>query len=73
MLLKATTTGVSGMKTLLSMKDLVEETTLSKTTIIRMIRRGEFPEGHLITRRRRVWKREDIEAQIEKMVDGAAA
>jgi len=56
---------------LLKMSDVVREVSLHRATIYRMIRRGEFPSSHLISRRRVVWREDEIEAWKQQALAGA--
>ena len=46
--------------------EVVRRTTLSKTTIRRMIKRGEFPPGKVLSGPIRFWRRGDIDDWLEE-------
>lgn len=50
---------------LLKIRELVAETSLSRATIYRAIRRGEFPDRIKISPRRVGWPEADVTAWIE--------
>lgn len=57
------------MTTLLTLKQVIERTTLSKATIYRLIKKGLFPKGKKpIPDCQRIvrWSNEDVEQWIEK-------
>ncbi len=52
--------------------DRVEaKTDLSRTTIYRKIKEGEFPPGFKISRKRRVWEETDIDNWISDLMQRA--
>lgn len=46
----------------LKIRDVVEQTSLSRATIWRMIKRGEFPPSRKLSPQRVGWAERDIEA-----------
>lgn len=56
---------------LLRLKQVVELTNLSKATIWRWVRDGQFPKPIKITNRVTVWKSNDIEAYIASVTQNA--
>ena len=50
----------------LRMKDLVEKTSLSRTTIHRMVAAGTFPKQERLTHRVAVWRASEIEAWMRR-------
>ena len=57
------------MTTLLTLKQVIERTTLSKATIYRLIKKGVFPEGKkLIPNSDKVvrWSKEEVDNWIEQ-------
>lgn len=56
---------------LLKMSDVVREVSLHRATIYRMIARGEFPRGHLISRGRVAWREADIEDWKQQALAGS--
>lgn len=57
---------------LLKMSDVVREVSLHRATIYRMIRRGEFPRSHPISRGRVAWREDEVEAWKRQALAGAA-
>ncbi len=53
---------------LVNISTVVEMTTLSKATIYRMIKEGEFPKGVMISKKRRVWKKQDVVDTINNLL-----
>jgi prophage regulatory protein len=49
------------VQAVLSVRDVVRETTLSRTTVWRMVRRGEFPRPVQLSPGRVGFLREDVE------------
>ena len=47
---------------LLSLRDVVQQTSLSKPTIYRRIRAGDFPKSRRISLNRVAWSEREIEA-----------
>jgi len=62
---------MNGPGRLLKMSDVTREVSLHRVTIYRMIRRGEFPPAHPISRGRVAWAESDIEAWKQKTLTGA--
>ncbi|WP_066017069.1 helix-turn-helix transcriptional regulator [Endozoicomonas atrinae] len=53
---------------LVNISTVVKMTTLSKATIYRMIKEGEFPKGVMISKKRRVWKKQDVVDTINNLL-----
>ncbi|WP_163373135.1 helix-turn-helix transcriptional regulator [Endozoicomonas acroporae] len=56
---------------LVSMKDITKMTTLASPSIYRLIKENRFPPGKMITANRRVWRRDEVEEAIERLLDEA--
>ena len=54
---------------LINIHQVVAMTTLSKASIYRLIKVGDFPKGHMITKGRRVWDKAEIERAINEMLE----
>ncbi|EFN6654559.1 helix-turn-helix transcriptional regulator [Escherichia coli] len=52
----------------LELRDITKTTSLSRSTIYRMIGRGEFPKQRKISPRRVAWLKEDIDEWMKKRV-----
>ena len=50
----------------LELRDVIKTTSLSKATIYRMMRNGEFPKQRKISMRRVAWLKEDVTDWVEK-------
>lgn len=50
----------------LSLSDVIRLTSLSKTTIYRLIKAGEFPKAIKITARRVAWRAAEINCWLEQ-------
>ena len=62
------------MTTLLTIKQVIERTTLSKATIYRLIKKGAFPRGKkLIPDCERIvrWESTEVDNWIEKSYNGS--
>ncbi|WP_067583490.1 helix-turn-helix transcriptional regulator [Endozoicomonas ascidiicola] len=55
---------------LISMKEIKKMTSLSATSIYRMIDEGCFPEGRM-HKGRRIWRFSDVAAAVERMWNDA--
>ncbi len=53
---------------LINIHQIIKMTTLSRATIYRLIKAGDFPEGHMITKGRRVWKKNEVETTLNQML-----
>lgn len=53
---------------LVNIGTVTEMTTLSRATIYRMIKEGTFPKGFMITKSRRVWKKQDVVDTINHLL-----
>ena len=53
---------------LINIDEVSKMTTLSKATIYRLIKQKQFPQGYIITSKRRVWKRDEVKRAIESML-----
>jgi prophage regulatory protein len=47
---------------LLSIRDVVRETSLSRATVYRLVERGELARPRQLSRRRVAWRQSDVEA-----------
>lgn len=46
-------------------------TILASPSIYRLIKENRFPPGKMITANRRVWRRDEVEEAIERLLDEA--
>jgi prophage regulatory protein len=58
---------------LLKMSDVAHEVSLDRTTIYRLIARGEFPHGHPISRGRVAWVEAEVEAWKQQALAGTSS
>lgn len=47
---------------------MVEYSTLSKATIYRLIKAGDLPKGYMITKGRRVWRKDEVVCAFNRML-----
>lgn len=57
-----------GAPELVNISTVIEMTTLSRATIYRMIKDGAFPKGMMITKKRRVWRKQDVIDTINSLL-----
>jgi len=57
------------MKILLKLSDVIELTSLSKSTIYRLVKRGEFPPPLKIGDQCSRWRREDLKQWTAQLQD----
>ena len=52
------------IRELLNMKEVIEFSGLSESTIFRQVKKGKFPQPHRIADRRIAWTQEDLDEWI---------
>jgi len=58
---------------LMSYRDVVRETTLSESSVRRLIREGRFPRPRPLLPGRVVWRAADVAAAVERLLADASA